>query len=568
MFAPGEKQVRRPGSTPGAPPARRSEDHRSIAFVCSAFCDRNAEAALRKALPDAEDAPPLLLPPGWEQRCDEGSSRIFFVDHNTCTTTWEDPRLSASVKQDAAEAAAAADEEAERHDADATATDEDAGAAGADGAATDLSALSLGVILPKPDEQLAHWTRAVERTAYSALKRATDPHRTAADVYQVPRYMVVQMLHRAVVGRLLTQRSADGGQLRDIDELVRARRSVLAAKQPQAGAALSKESMGMLSKHTASGLMNTYKNKVFGPAKLHLRKVRKVLAAVVPPAEARLPPISPSLPDTLHSQLISILLYPPGSPEAAQLTNRSGADPTEVWVAAADAVLSLSLVGGSLLTLLQVPRAVYCRGASLPPVALAQRLYALQLRCNSTVSGAWQGFAHWLREAGTAAPWRSAPVETVTLAVEDAAVISLVGAATLASAVWDALGKREGAPPFPALQRGDPNRGRMRLRNVVRLTSAPRLRLLGRARASTSSHVSSLPPLSLLAPCSLPPLPCPPPPCLLLPASSRSALPSAPPHPSATPHPSARRPKSSTLSSSSPPTAPPRRTRPFSPRST
>ena len=48
---------------------------------------------LIKALPDAEDAPALLLPLGWEQRCDEKSRRIFFVDHNTCSTTWDDPRL-------------------------------------------------------------------------------------------------------------------------------------------------------------------------------------------------------------------------------------------------------------------------------------------------------------------------------------------------------------------------------------------------------------------------------------------------------------------------------------------
>jgi len=38
--------------------------------------------------------PPLQLPPGWEQRFDERSKNIFFVDHNTCTTSWEDPRTA------------------------------------------------------------------------------------------------------------------------------------------------------------------------------------------------------------------------------------------------------------------------------------------------------------------------------------------------------------------------------------------------------------------------------------------------------------------------------------------
>jgi hypothetical protein len=37
--------------------------------------------------------PPLQLPPGWEQRVDERSKKIF-VDHNTCTTSWEDPRTA------------------------------------------------------------------------------------------------------------------------------------------------------------------------------------------------------------------------------------------------------------------------------------------------------------------------------------------------------------------------------------------------------------------------------------------------------------------------------------------
>jgi hypothetical protein len=38
--------------------------------------------------------PPLQLPPGWEQRFDERSKKIFFVDHNTCTASWEDPRTA------------------------------------------------------------------------------------------------------------------------------------------------------------------------------------------------------------------------------------------------------------------------------------------------------------------------------------------------------------------------------------------------------------------------------------------------------------------------------------------
>uniref|UniRef100_A0A1I8F371 WW domain-containing protein n=1 Tax=Macrostomum lignano TaxID=282301 RepID=A0A1I8F371_9PLAT len=33
------------------------------------------------------------LPPGWERRVDPSTRCPYFVDHNTCTTTWRDPRL-------------------------------------------------------------------------------------------------------------------------------------------------------------------------------------------------------------------------------------------------------------------------------------------------------------------------------------------------------------------------------------------------------------------------------------------------------------------------------------------
>ena len=44
---------------------------------------------------------------------------------------------------------------------------------------------------------------------------------------------------------------------------------------------------------------------------------------------------------------------------------------------AAEATLALSCATGSLLHMLQLPRAVYCRGVQLPQVPLAPRLYGL-----------------------------------------------------------------------------------------------------------------------------------------------------------------------------------------------
>ena len=73
----------------------------------------------------------------------------------------------------------------------------------------------------------------------------------------------------------------------------------------------------------------------------------------------------------LPSYLDESLLREAALPAAARPP--ANVDPVEVWVSAADAVLSLALVNGSLLTLLQLPRAIYCRGAvRLPPVTLAQ----------------------------------------------------------------------------------------------------------------------------------------------------------------------------------------------------
>ncbi|GMF03703.1 unnamed protein product [[Candida] boidinii] len=39
------------------------------------------------------------LPSGWEMRL-ANTSRVYFVDHNTKTTTWDDPRLPSSLDND------------------------------------------------------------------------------------------------------------------------------------------------------------------------------------------------------------------------------------------------------------------------------------------------------------------------------------------------------------------------------------------------------------------------------------------------------------------------------------
>ena len=159
MFAPGEKEVSRL--------QHESQDRRPLAFVRTGLTDADVEAHICQSLPEAEDAPPLLLPPGWEQRCDDKSLRIFFVDHNTCTTTWEDPRTTHS--------AAATEEDSEltgMNDPDAEGVEDK------EGAMADLKVLSLGLVLPKADEQLVH---AAPHAA--AHPRLTSAYMKASIVY-------------------------------------------------------------------------------------------------------------------------------------------------------------------------------------------------------------------------------------------------------------------------------------------------------------------------------------------------------------------------------------------------
>ena len=68
-----------------------AEERRGSRFVRSCFSLAELERQLMSSLPEEEGAPPLL-PPGWEQRLDESTGRVYFVDHNTCTTSWVDPR--------------------------------------------------------------------------------------------------------------------------------------------------------------------------------------------------------------------------------------------------------------------------------------------------------------------------------------------------------------------------------------------------------------------------------------------------------------------------------------------
>lgn len=216
-----------------------------------------------------------------------------------------------------------------------------------EGAPAELAALSLGLALPKREEQLAHWTRALERNAHAGLLKETTQVRSAADATQHPRFRLVQELHRAVVHRLLVDAALP------LSDEVLWRSRALALSNAGLQTSLPREASQTLLKHTSAGLTKTYTKRMFGPSKLNLRKVRKVLISLLPQPDQRLPISAQALPDTLESQLREILLSspaPPGTPGPATI---------ELWSAAADAVLCLSLVTGSVKSLLQLPRAIY-----------------------------------------------------------------------------------------------------------------------------------------------------------------------------------------------------------------
>eukprot|EP00198_Chlamydomonas_reinhardtii_P010960 XP_001700297.1 predicted protein [Chlamydomonas reinhardtii] len=74
---PGAGGPATPGPAPAAGPAAGAPD-----------------APLQKKITIAPDG--LPLPPGWEAKIDKTSNRIFYVDHNSRSTTWERPPVPAS----------------------------------------------------------------------------------------------------------------------------------------------------------------------------------------------------------------------------------------------------------------------------------------------------------------------------------------------------------------------------------------------------------------------------------------------------------------------------------------
>ena len=217
-----------------------AEERRGSRFVRSCFSLAELERQLMSSQPEEESAPPLL-PPGWEQRLDVSTGRVYFIDHNTCTTSWVDPRSTHSARTLADPRqvcyshvwALPSAVDAQRARSKVTADDDgddgdDGDGDDVEGAAADLAALATGVVLPQGQLQLGQWCRALERSALDALTKLSRAQRNPDDVAQHPRYVqlgssgctrprptvscisppcryvLLQRLHYATVRRLLT----------------------------------------------------------------------------------------------------------------------------------------------------------------------------------------------------------------------------------------------------------------------------------------------------------------------------------------------------------------------------
>ena len=89
----------------GEPADLADKEHRDSAVAAAGHSSAgdapatatHTTAAAAEEKHEAQVAPTLQLPPGWEQRRDLTNGRVFFIDHNTRTTTWDDPRAARPV---------------------------------------------------------------------------------------------------------------------------------------------------------------------------------------------------------------------------------------------------------------------------------------------------------------------------------------------------------------------------------------------------------------------------------------------------------------------------------------
>lgn len=76
-----------------------------VQFVTSAGASQTTNTATAAAVPQVQTLQQTVtqlgpMPSGWEMRL-TNTGKVYFVDHNTKTTTWDDPRLPSNLDKDA-----------------------------------------------------------------------------------------------------------------------------------------------------------------------------------------------------------------------------------------------------------------------------------------------------------------------------------------------------------------------------------------------------------------------------------------------------------------------------------
>ena len=428
--------------SPPAPPRSatstcpRTRRRRSARLVVCALGVHRPRAGARDAGVDARrGGGRRCSPPGWSGGSTSGRARS-----STSTTTRARRSGSTRARVGAAPRSRSRVGSLSRADSEASADDGEDGEdeEAAAGAASDLVALSTGVRLPEAEQQFALWGRAVERCAYEGVARATR-RGARTDSTQHLRYMLIQSLHRTVV-RSLLQRPAEA---HSHGALWKMRATAMAgAPMPP----LPKATLELLAKHSTGGLTNSYQKHVFGDKKSNLAKVaqdaRRRGAAARAAAAADDGGAARAAPPAADGA---------AAPPARRRGGRGERRRRRAVGRRRRLGASLALISGSLLTLLQLPRAVHCRGAKLGAVPLAQRLYALQRRVEGVASP--RGRVPVLDARGGLNLYQAPPGEADALPAADAALAVLAAGATLASNVWDGLRVRDARWRSPAARR-------------------------------------------------------------------------------------------------------------------
>ena len=82
---------------PLPPPPPPAESGEKLQRAASKRAVATSKLQIVRAMIKEKIAPNATLPPGWEERLDTTSGKMYYIDHNTKTTSWERPPMAAAT---------------------------------------------------------------------------------------------------------------------------------------------------------------------------------------------------------------------------------------------------------------------------------------------------------------------------------------------------------------------------------------------------------------------------------------------------------------------------------------